>query len=49
MGCEYDLLGDPIPPNFGERGRPQHVPTMENRNKVRVLLAFGWTKIEIAR
>lgn len=44
----FDLLGDPIPPNFGKRGRPPHVPTTENRNKVILLLAQGWTDARIA-
>lgn len=44
----FDLLGDPIPPNFGRRGRPPHVPTQENRNKVILLLAQGWTDDRIA-
>jgi hypothetical protein len=45
----FDLLGDPIPENFGRRGRPAHIPTQENRNKVRLLLAFGWTDPRIAQ
>lgn len=44
----FDLLGDPIPPNRGKRGRPQHVPTKENGNKIMLLLAQGWTDIRIA-
>ena len=44
----YDLLGDPIPPNRGKRGRPQHVPTKENANKIMLLLAQGWTDARIA-
>lgn len=43
-----DLLGDPIPPNHGRRGRPQHVPTKESRNKIILLLAQGWTDARIA-
>jgi hypothetical protein len=49
MTENLDLLGDPIPENFGGRGRPPHIPTKENRNKVRLLLAFGWTNPRIAR
>lgn len=48
FGTEYDLLGDPIPPNWGKRGRPPHVPTEGNRNKVMLLLAQGWPDIRIA-
>ena len=45
----YDLLGDPVPANFGRRGRPPHVATAENRQKVRLLLAFDWTNARIAK
>lgn len=45
----FDLLGDPIPENWGKRGRPPHIPTQENRSKVRLLLGLGWTKQRIAR
>lgn len=45
---EFDLLGDPIPPNWGKRGRPPHVPTRENASKVMLLLAQGWTDVRIA-
>lgn len=41
----FDLLGDPIPEGFGKRGRPEHIPTVENRNKVRLLLALGWAAL----
>lgn len=44
----FDLLGDPIPPNKGKRGRPQHVPTKGNANKIMLLLAQGWTDVRIA-
>ncbi len=47
--AEYDLLGDPIPPHFGKRGRPPHVPTAENRQKMRLLLAFDLSNQRIAR
>jgi hypothetical protein len=45
----YDLLGDPIPENWGGKGRPAHIPREENRNRIRLLLAFGWTKKRIAQ
>ena len=48
QGC-CDLLGDPIPENWGKRGRPPHIPTERNRNKIRLLLALGWTKARITR
>ena len=49
MSGNLDLLGDPIPEGFGRRGRPQHIPTERNRNKVMMLLAFGWVDDRIAR
>ena len=45
---QFDLLGDPIPKGFGKRGRPEHIPTIENRNKIRILLAFEWANNCIA-
>ena len=45
----FDRLGDPIPEGFGKRGRPPHIPTARNRNRVRLLLALGWTKARIAQ
>jgi predicted transcriptional regulator len=45
---DFDLLGDPIPPGFGRRGRPQHLPTDEKRRIVVVLMAFGRKDEEIA-
>ena len=44
----FDLFGDPVPANHGGRGRPQHVPTQENRNRVNMLLAAGWSNERIA-
>jgi hypothetical protein len=44
----FDLLGDPIPPNFGKRGRPPHIPTKENSNKITLLMAQGWPDHRIA-
>ncbi|WP_353641333.1 hypothetical protein [Mesorhizobium sp. WSM2239] len=43
-----DLFGDPIPANWGMRGRPEHVPSSQNRNKVSMLLALGWSNKRIA-
>lgn len=43
-----DLFGDPVPDGRGKPGRPVHVPTQENRNKVNMLLAFGWNNDRIA-
>lgn len=44
----FDLFGDPVAANHGRRGRPQHVPTRENCNKVTMLLALGWSNDRIA-
>lgn len=49
MTQNFDLFGDPIPENYGKRGRPQHVPTQDNRNKINVLLAMGWGDERISR
>jgi hypothetical protein len=45
---DRDLFGDPIPEGFGGRGRPPHLVTDRNRNKVMVLLAVGWAPPRIA-
>jgi hypothetical protein len=45
----FDLLGDPIPEGWGKRGRPQHIATQQNRNRVMMLLAFGWSNERIAK
>jgi hypothetical protein len=42
------LFGWPVMPWKGKRGRPPHVPTAENVNKVKMLLAFGWSNERIA-
>lgn len=44
----FDLFGDPVPANWGKRGRPQHVPTDVNRSKVSMFLALGWSNERIA-
>ncbi len=40
---------DPIPESRGKRSRPTHTPTERNRNKIRLLLARGWTSTRIAQ
>lgn len=45
---EFDLFGDPCRLPNGRRGRPAHVATLENRNKVMMLLALGWSNERIA-
>ena len=49
MGQIFDLFGDPVPESWGRRGRPQHIATQQNRDKVTMLLAFGWSNERIAR
>lgn len=48
MAENFDLFGDPIPGNWGRRGRPQHIATTENINKVTMLVALGWGNERIA-
>lgn len=48
MAGNFDLFGDPVPEGRGGRGRPQHVPTNENRRRVSMLLALGWSNERIA-
>lgn len=47
--ARFDLFGDPVPDNWGRRGRPEHIATQKNRNKVILLLAMGWSNERIAR
>jgi len=44
----FDLFGDPVPANWGKRGRPEHVATQQNRNRVSMLVALGWGNERIA-
>jgi predicted transcriptional regulator len=46
--CDFDLFGHPVRLPSGRRGRPRHVATQENRNKVIMLLALGWSNERIA-
>lgn len=43
-----DLFGDPVPANWGQRGRPEHIATQKNRNLVSILVAMGWSNKRIA-
>jgi hypothetical protein len=43
-----DLFGDPVPDNWGQRGRPEHIPSQQNRNRVSLLVAMGWSNARIA-
>ena len=48
MSQIFDLFGDPVPANWGERGRPEHIVTQQNRNRVSMLVALGWSNKRIA-
>ena len=43
-----DLFGEPVPSNWGRRGRPEHAPNQKNRNRVSLLVALGWSNERIA-
>ena len=38
-----------FPESWGKCEWPTHIPTEQNRNKIRLLLAFGWTNNYIVR
>ncbi|MGA0561709.1 hypothetical protein ACO2RV_04610 [Ancylobacter sp. VNQ12] len=48
MAEEFDLFGMPILPRGETRGRPKHAASLENRNRVNMLLALGWSNDRIA-
>ena len=48
MDGNFDLFGMPVPDGFGKRGRPEHMVTLESTNKVKLLLALGWSNERIA-
>lgn len=48
MSQIFDLFGDAVPANWGERGRPEHIATQQNRNRVSMLVALGWSNKRIA-
>lgn len=43
-----NLFGELLPPNWGMRGRPQHVRSDENASKIMHGLSQGWTDARIA-
>lgn len=43
-----DLFGYPDRPGRGKKGRPSFRPTPRDRNRVRLLLAMGWSNARIA-
>lgn len=44
----FDLFGNPVRPGKGRRGRPPYEATEKDRNKVKLLLAVGWSGQRIA-
>jgi len=43
-----DLFGEPIHPTWGQRGRPRHFPTPEQRAQVKALRDQGLSQPKIA-
>lgn len=48
-GENLDLLGFPIPEARDKAGRPEHVPTEENCNKIMMMMVFGCTNADCAK
>lgn len=48
-GENLDLFGFPIPEPRDKAGRPEHVPTDENRNKIMMMMVFGCTNADLAK
>lgn len=44
----FDLFGHPVRPGKGQRGRPPYAATEKDRNKVKLLLALGWSNTRVA-
>lgn len=44
----FDLFGVPVLERNRMRGRPQHTWTLESSNKIKLLLALGWSNDRIA-
>lgn len=49
MDGVFDLLGNPVEAGYGKPGRPKKVATPKDRNKVKQLLAFGWSNDRMRR
>ncbi|MBN9242442.1 MAG: helix-turn-helix domain-containing protein [Mesorhizobium sp.] len=43
-----DLFGHPVREGLGKRGRPPYEATEKDRNKIKLLLALGWSISRIA-
>lgn len=48
MSVNFDLFGQPVRDGYGKRGRPPYEPNDRDRNKIKLLLALGWTLTKIA-
>lgn len=48
MEPNFDLFGNPVREGYGKRGRPAFEATEKDRNKVKLLLALGWSIERIA-
>ncbi|MEE2860853.1 MAG: hypothetical protein VYB46_08585 [Pseudomonadota bacterium] len=48
MDAVFDLFGNPVEAKSGKPGRPRKEATLEDRNKVKMLLAVGWSNDRIA-
>ena len=48
MEPNFDLFGNPVRDGYGKRGRPAFEATEKDRNKVKLLLALGWSIERIA-
>lgn len=48
MEPNFDLFGHPVREGFGKRGRPPYEATDKDRNKIKLLLALGWSISRIA-
>ena len=48
MAAFFDLFGNPVEAGTGKPGRPRKEATPEDRNKVKMLLAVGWSNERIA-
>ena len=46
---EFDLFGNPVRRSDGRRGRPAHRYALEIDNKIKLLLARGWSNERIAK
>ncbi|REF69946.1 MULTISPECIES: resolvase [Paracoccus] len=47
-GEVFDLFGNPVRPGKGQKGRPPFEVTDKDRNKVKLLLAMGWSNQRVA-